>query len=91
MYTDAYLSMKELAAIFGTTQKRIGRALEALGLWEVGEGPTSKARQKGYVGLRYYPNREKYPLTVWHKEKTIAILEDNGFTRVDHKAVPPQE
>jgi hypothetical protein len=79
MLTDQYLSMKELAVLFGSTQKRIGLALERLGLWRVPNKATLKARQQGYVGLRQYPDLEDHPLTVWNREKTIAALESAGL------------
>jgi hypothetical protein len=53
MYTDPYLSQKEFAAICGTTQKRVGLILADAKLMVVGNGPTSKARAEGYIGLRY--------------------------------------
>jgi hypothetical protein len=81
MLTDDYLSMKELAVLCGSTQKRIGLALEKLGLWIVGgKSPTLKARREGYIGLREYPGHENYPLTVWHREKTLAALKTVGIT-----------
>ena len=80
MLTDEFLSMKELAHLCGSTQKLIGRALEKLGLREVGGKPTPKAYRDGYVGLREYPDLEDYPLTVWHREKTLAALATVGIT-----------
>jgi hypothetical protein len=72
--TKEFLSMKELAVLLGSTQKRIGLELEECNLWVIADGPTTKAIEGGYVSLRYYPNLDKYPLTVWHREKTIAAL-----------------
>ena len=89
MLSDEYVSMKELAVICGSTQKRIGLALQGLSLWSVGGGPTPKARREGYVGLRYYPNHEDYPLSVWHKERALAVLKTVGISPLPTFTVPP--
>lgn len=81
MSVEVFVSMKQLAIELGTTQKRIGLALDRLGLWDVGSGPTQKARDGGYTSLRYYSNLENFPLTVWHREKTLAALATIGLTR----------
>jgi hypothetical protein len=80
--------MKELADLCGSTQKRIGRALETLGLWKVGARSTPKARDGGYVGFRCYPNLENYPLTVWHRDKTLATLKTVGVIPLPSFAAP---
>ena len=87
--TKEFMSMQELGILLGSNQKRIGLALANLGLWIIDKEPTAKAIDGGYVSLRYYPGFDKYPLTVWHREKTIAVLqaasedeypdEDNNF------------
>jgi hypothetical protein len=89
MLSDECLSLKELALMCGSTQKLIGRALEKLSLRIVGGRPTRKAVDGGYVSLRYYPNHEDYPLTVWHKEKTLAALKTIGITPLPSSTAPP--
>ena len=89
MLSDEYVSMKELAALCGSTQQRIGRALAKLGLWIVGGRPTRKAHDNGYIGLRQYPNYEEYPLPVWHKEKALAALKTVGITPLPSFNAPP--
>jgi hypothetical protein len=74
MFTDEYWSMKEIAKTCGSTQKRVGLALEKLDLWIVGRSPTQKAYREGYIAFREYPNKENYPLPVWHREKTLKAL-----------------
>jgi hypothetical protein len=79
MFTDEHWSMKEFAKTCGSTQKRVGLALERLGLWIVGGSPTQKAHQEGYIAFRTYPNKENYPLPVWHREKTLEALASVGI------------
>ena len=80
MFTDVYISMKELAKLFGSTQKKIGLGFEKKKLWVVGSGEaTPKAIREGYISKREYPNKTCPPLTIWQLEKTIAALESIGF------------
>jgi hypothetical protein len=72
MLTDEYVTVKELAALRGSTEKQIDLDLVGVGLWTVDGRPTRRARRNGYTGRRYYPN----PLPIWHREKTLAALKE---------------
>ena len=86
MSATKYFTLKELAPLFGMTQRTMGLALQAIGLWIVGEGPTDLAYDEGYVNYRYYPGFEQYPGYVWDHDKTIAALEEAGYERVNDVA-----
>jgi hypothetical protein len=80
---DEYVSLTDLGVLFGTTSQRIGRALESIGLYEPSEGsPTDLAYEQKLLGHRRYEalyGETKYPsLTLWHRERTVKLLEDAG-------------
>jgi len=93
MLSDEYVSMKELAKLCGSTQKRIGLALAQRGLWIINDRPTQKAHDEGYIQYRDYPHRPDIgdrTLPVWHVEKTLAALKTIGIEPLpEFTASPP--
>lgn len=73
-----YVSLTELGILFGRTSHRVGRWLEALGLWVQCGDPTQKAREAGLINRREYLTGCEYPLNTWHRERTVAVLEASG-------------
>ena len=58
MLTDMYLAMKEIGLICGLSQKRIGLALQRLGLHKVGVGPTPRLMPKATLHLGTTPTAQ---------------------------------
>ena len=75
-----YVNQTRLGEFFGGTSHDVGRWLDAIGL-RSGGYPTRMAFAGGYVssaGLQYGYR--------WHRDKTIAALEQAGHKRVPQKS-----
>ena len=71
MLYDEFISMKEFALIYDSTQKRVGLMLRELGLRNEYGYPTRKAISEGFVSERFYDSAEKRSLVIWNREKSV--------------------
>ena len=81
-----YMTMREIAKLFGSTSHQIGRALKRLGLREENGEPSPRAHQLGLVHKRPVYEKECFDVWTWHVEKTIPFLEADGLNgnHLDH-------
>lgn len=77
-----YLKLKELGELFNTTSHKVGRWLMTLEYRTKGQ-PSCKAFRDGLVGRKDY---DGHPHWLWHRERTVAALENAGHRLA---AVPP--
>lgn len=75
-----HLTLTQLGVVFGVTSHKVGNWLVKVGLRTDDKHPSPKAFTEGFVsrcqsGAGYF--------YIWHKAKTIALLESEGHRRID--------
>jgi len=83
--TNEYWTMKEIGSLFRTTSHKVGKKLKEVGLRTPQGRPSQRAFEEGYVQQRWDEDRPVY-VWAWHKNKTVALLEANGFERIEDVA-----
>jgi hypothetical protein len=76
-YRYEYLDMKELGRLFGVSGQKIGSHLSELGLRDHWGKPSQQAVNQRLVDYDY--ERHGTYTKLWHVEKTIKLLEDDGL------------
>ena len=84
---DTFCTMRNLGTVFGVSSHVIGRALKQMNLRTQDGQPSYLAQENGLVKLAEGP-QPWIPLWLWHKERTVALLEGVGFEVVE-KGVSP--
>jgi len=77
---DEYATMKEIGTVFGVSSHTVGRKLLELGYRTEKKKPSGKAFQEGMVQQKHTFDYANY-LWAWHREKTVAVLEQAGFVK----------
>lgn len=72
--TTEYLSLTEIAAIFGATSHQVGRWLKQVGLRTESGSPSRAAFDGDFVSRRESTNPGTYFYT-WHSERTMGVLD----------------
>ncbi len=75
-----HLTLTQLGTVFGVTSHKIGYWLVKAGLRTADKHPSPRAFEEGFV--KRCQNGTGY-FYVWHKAKTIALLESEGHRRID--------
>jgi hypothetical protein len=75
--------MREIGRLFGITSHKVGKKLKKVGLRTPQGRPSQRAFEEGYVQQRWGFERQEIYNWTWHKDKTIALLEEAGFERVE--------
>lgn len=76
-YGNEYLDMKELGRLFGVSGREIGSHLSELGLRDPWGKPNQQAVNQRLIDYDY--ERHGTYTKLWHVEKTVKILEDDGL------------
>lgn len=71
---NEYASLTELGRHYGTTNQKVGRILKEEGLRNDDGKPSTKAHKEKMVDQRGSTNPATY-YYVWHKEKTMKVLD----------------
>ena len=85
MTHEEYWTMKEIGTLFGLSSHKIGNKLKDMGLRTREGKPSHRAFDEGLVQQRWDDDRPVY-LWAWHRDKTAALLEANGFERIEDVA-----
>lgn len=72
----AYMSLRQLGELFGVTSHKVGKWLKDLELRDEEGLPTKKAHEGRFC--KQAVAGEKCTLWVWHSEKTVAALKEDG-------------
>jgi hypothetical protein len=79
-----YLSLTELAHLYGVSRNKVGEWLVNLGLRAANKKPCAKAFNEGVVDQRDSTLPGTY-FRVWHGEKTTRLLDEAGHVRADQQ------
>jgi hypothetical protein len=80
--SDVFCTMRNLGAVFDVSSHVIGRTLKGLGLRTQDGQPSEQAKESGLVKQVAGP-QSWVSLWLWHRERTVAILEEVGFEPAD--------
>ena len=76
-YRYEYLAMKDLGRLFGVSGRKIGSHLSELGLRDHWGKPSQQAENQRLIDYDY--ERHGTYTKLWHVDKTVKILEDDGL------------
>ena len=83
---NEYATLTELGIVFNVTRNAIGKRLKELGLRTPEGRPSTMAFNHGFVTQRWALERPGIYNWTWHRQKTIAVLEQSGLRRVSDES-----
>lgn len=87
MNDKSFATMRELGRLYGKSSHQVGRLLLDLGYRRKEQGntyPSERAFSEGLVAKQWDQERTGIFNWVWHVEKTSALLEMEGWRRLDN-------
>ena len=67
-----YVTMRQIGKILGVSSHVVGRKLKEVGLRDEDGQPSVRAKDSGFTKADFV--EETYRLTLWHQEKSLAVL-----------------
>lgn len=83
--SETYITMKQMGGMFGRTSHQVGKRLKELG-FRTEEGKPSQMAFQDKLVDRKVTTEDGHYLWAWHREKTVLLLENNGWHKVDAMA-----